>query len=254
MQNYVNRGETIDVIAPYAVLSGGGCKVGNHFGIAATTAAISTPVALTVIGVVDLAKDTSTFLDGDRVYWNDTTKLATSLQTNNLRIGIAALSDPNPSVVYPGGSSGDATVRVGIFPLASTEGNSASGVGSLSVAHAVYSFAVDGGLVSTITPVQTAAIPANAILVGGTVNPTTAALGAGASVAVGTSAGSAINSILAATVVASLTIDALLNAVPTLSAPRKMTAAGNITLTISGGTLTAGVIEVFVYFVVPQNA
>jgi predicted RecA/RadA family phage recombinase len=253
MQNYVQNGMTIDVISPYAVTSGGGCKVGNRFGVASSTVAISLPVALAVYGVFDLAKDTSTFLDGDRVYWNDTTKLATSVQGNNLRIGIAALSNPDTTVSL-GGASGDATVRAAILPFASIESNSAAGLSSLSLAHAVYNFAVDGGLVSTITPVQTAAIPANAIFIGATVNPTTAPLGAGASVAIGTSAGSATNSILAATAVGSLTIDALLNGVPTLAAPRKMTAAGNVTFTVSGGALTAGVIEAFVYFVVPQNA
>ena len=34
MQNYVHKGETLTVVAPYAVKSGGGVKVGNLFGVA----------------------------------------------------------------------------------------------------------------------------------------------------------------------------------------------------------------------------
>ena len=37
MQNYVHRGETLTVTAPYALLRGGGCRVGNLFGISVNT-------------------------------------------------------------------------------------------------------------------------------------------------------------------------------------------------------------------------
>ena len=37
MQNFVHRGETLTLTAPYAVNSGGGVKVGNIFGVAAST-------------------------------------------------------------------------------------------------------------------------------------------------------------------------------------------------------------------------
>ena len=33
MQNYVQKGQTLTVVAPYALLSGGGCQVGNIFGV-----------------------------------------------------------------------------------------------------------------------------------------------------------------------------------------------------------------------------
>ena len=121
------------------------------------------------------------------------------------------------------------------------------------VAYAKYSFAVDGGAVSTITPVGTALIPDNAVLVGATINSTTAVTSGGsATVAIGTSAGSSTTSILGATGKASFTLDALLNGVPVFATPVKMTAAGSVTFTIGTAALTAGVIEVFIYYVIPQ--
>lgn len=130
---------------------------------------------------------------------------------------------------------------------------SAAGLGAMGVAHAIYDFSVDGG--ASCTPASNATIPANAIIVGATVNPTTAALAVGsATVGIGTTAGSTTTSILAATAKASLSIDALLNGVPTLAVPVKMSAAGSISVLVATGPLTAGVIEIFVYYVVAANA
>lgn len=114
-------------------------------------------------------------------------------------------------------------------------------------AYAKYDFAVDGGVVGAITPVQTSVIPDNAIMVCGSVNVTTAALSGGAmSISIGTTAGSSASALLAATAKASLTIDALINAVPVFATPVKMTAAGSINFTIISNAATAGVIEVWI--------
>lgn len=121
------------------------------------------------------------------------------------------------------------------------------------VAKSVYNFTVDGGAIATITPALSDFIPATAILVGATINSTTAPVGTGASVSIGTTAGSSTTSILAATAITSLTADALLPGVPTFAVPRKMTALGQITFTITAAALTAGVIECFVYYVVASN-
>jgi hypothetical protein len=130
-----------------------------------------------------------------------------------------------------------------------------AGLGMLGVAHAIFNFALDGGAISTIVPALNALIPANAILIGATINPTTAPLSGGAAtIAVGTSAGSSTTSLLAATGKATFSIDALINGVPTIAVPIKMTAAGNITVTVAAAALTAGVIEVFVFFVQPLNS
>jgi hypothetical protein len=140
-----------------------------------------------------------------------------------------------------------------VFALGPDGGPAPSaGLGILGVAHAIYSFATDGG--ASCTPALNATIPAGAILIGATVNPTTAPLAAGsATVGVGTTAGSTSTSILAATAKATLSIDALINGVPTLAAPVKLSAAGQISILIATGPLTAGVIEIFVYYVLATN-
>jgi hypothetical protein len=121
----------------------------------------------------------------------------------------------------------------------------------LRVAHCKYSFATDGGAQGLISPANSDTLPDNAILVGGTINSTTAVDSLGsATVAVGTSAGSSTTSIKAATAKATLSADAVLNAVPVFATPVKLTAAGTITFTIGTADLTQGVIEVWVYYVV----
>lgn len=128
-----------------------------------------------------------------------------------------------------------------------------AGLGAMRVAHAIYDFAVDGG--ASCTPVKTALIPANAILIGATVNSTVALTAAGAAtLGIGTTAGSTSTSILAATAKATLSLDALLNGVPTFAAPVKMTAAGSISVLIATGPLTAGQVEIFVYYIVAAVA
>lgn len=135
-----------------------------------------------------------------------------------------------------------------------TANSTAAGVGLIGVAHAIYSFAVDGGAVGAITPASTAVIPANAIIVGATINsPTAVTSGGAATVAVGTTAGSSATSILGATAKTSFSTNALLNGVPVFGTPVKMTAQGSINITVATAALTAGVIEIFVYYVVSAN-
>ena len=126
---------------------------------------------------------------------------------------------------------------------------------NVRVAYARYSFATDGGAIATITPAVNSTIPDNAIVFGGLLNSTTALTSGGsATVAVGTSAGSSTTSVKGATAVGSYTADALLATVPVFTAGSafKMTAAGQITVTIATATITAGVLEVFLFYVVPN--
>lgn len=129
-----------------------------------------------------------------------------------------------------------------------------AGTTSIAVAHAIYSFATDGGAVGLITPALNVTIPANAIIVGASFNSTTAPVGAGATLAFGTSAGSTANSLLTATAITSFTLDAIVNGTVTFAAPRKLSASGGITMTVATAPLTAGVIEAFVYYTVAKNA
>lgn len=124
------------------------------------------------------------------------------------------------------------------------------GLGLLRTARAKYDFAIDGGLVSTITPATNASLPINAVIVGAIINSTTAAAGATATIAVGTSAGSSTTAILGATAVTSFTLNALLNGASTFAAPVKLTAVGSVTVTIATAALTAGVIEITLLYYV----
>ena len=113
MNNYVQQGKTITVIAPYAVNSGGGVEVvgtGYLFGIAVNTQALGDNMEIVTEGVFDLVKDTSTFANGDYVFWDNVNKVATSINTDK-KIGTAVLMQAS-GVNAPGGVAGDATVRV----------------------------------------------------------------------------------------------------------------------------------------------
>ena len=130
-----------------------------------------------VEGVFDLAKDASVFAQGDLVYWDDTNKVATSAVGTNLLIGNAEKAQ----------FTGDATVRVKLFGVPGFSGQ----VNGVKVAHALYDFTVDGG--ASCTPANTDTIPEDAVVFGGAINSTVAALAAPGPrrLAIGTAAGSA---------------------------------------------------------------
>jgi predicted RecA/RadA family phage recombinase len=238
MQNYVHRGDTLTLTAPYPVTSGGGVKVGNIFGIAVNTQSQGDSMEAQIAGVFDLVKDASAFAQGDLVYWDDTNKVATSTVGANLLIGNAELAQ----------LTGDATVRVKLFAVPGFSGQ----VNGVKVAHALYDFTIDGG--GSCTPANSDTIPKDAVVFGGAVNSTVAVTAAGAAtVAIGTAAGSANNSILGATAKASLSLDAVL-APACAATPFKMSAAGKISVTIATGPLTAGQIEVWVLYTLASNA
>lgn len=111
MQNFRHKGETLTLTAPYAVTSGGGALVGRLFGVAADTVASGAIGEFVMRGVFDLAKDTSTFADGDKVYWDDTAKKCTSVATAHNIIGQAVLIQADGTSAL-GGASGDVTVAV----------------------------------------------------------------------------------------------------------------------------------------------
>ena len=234
MINFVKSGDNLTLAAPYDVLSGGGFKVGNVFGVAANDTLSGANVECQVEGVYDLAKDASTFAQGDLAYWDDTAKKVTSTVGSNLLIGAVEVA----------AATGVAVVRVNLFGVPGFSGQ----VNGVKVAHALYSFAVDGG--ASCTPANSDTIPANALVFGGVINSTTAVTADGnATVAIGTASGSAADSILTATAKASLGADAVLKPTATTT-PFKMTAAAKISITIATGPLTAGVIEVWVLYTV----
>lgn len=118
-----------------------------------------------------------------------------------------------------------------------------SGLGAVRYAKSLYDFAVDGGAVSAILPASGATLPNKAIIHGGVLDiVTTFTSGGAATLALGTSAGSAANSILAATAVASLTAGITTVLIPKFTAASilKLTAAGVIQWTIAAFAMTAG--------------
>jgi hypothetical protein len=154
---------------------------------------------------------------------------------------------------YSGAISVSTTGQVTLAP------NSNGGVPTaLKVAYARYNNATDGGAVGLITPAINTTIPANAILIGGWVNsPTAVAATAGAAtISIGTSAGSGAASLLAATTKADFTTDAIQGFIPALTTADfvKLSAAGQITLTVATNILTAGVLEIFVLYLECLNA
>ena len=126
------------------------------------------------------------------------------------------------------------------------------GIGIGRVAHFKYDFSLDGGVIGLVTIKTTAQLPINAILLDGMLKAVVAPVGASATIAFGTSAGSSASSILGATAITSFTLGTLVDIVPvgTAATAVKMSAAGNITMTIATTALTAGIVEGWVrYFV-----
>jgi predicted RecA/RadA family phage recombinase len=234
MTNFVKSGRNLTLIAPYNVLSGGGFKVGNIFGVAANDTLVGGTVECDVKGVYDLAKDASVFAQGDLAYWDDAAKKVTSTVGGNLLIGVAEVA----------AVTGAATVRVNLFGVPGFSGQ----VNGVKVAHMLYDFAVDDG--ATCTPANSDTIPDNAVVFDGVVNATSAVTADGAAtVAITTSAGSGANSILTATGKAQLGADAVVK--PTCQGtPFKMTAAGKPSIVVATGPLTAGVIEAWVLYAI----
>lgn len=135
-------------------------------------------------------------------------------------------------------------------PASSLNSTSGFGLGALQVCHAEYSFANDGGgAPGLITPLNNCTIPARAIMFGSLVNWTTAGAGALNTTSIGvsgTGGGPAV--IMSATAVASLT--SLTTGLITFSNPVKITTSGTVTLTTAVSALTAGVCEIYIFFVV----
>jgi predicted RecA/RadA family phage recombinase len=232
MNNFVKSGDNLTLAAPYDVLSGGGFKVGNVFGVAANDTLSGADVECDVEGVYDLPKDSSTFAQGDLAYWDDSAKKVTSIVGGNLLIGAVEIA----------AATGVAVVRVNLFGVPGFSGQ----VNGVKLAHMLYDYGTDGG--ATCTPANSDTIPDNAVVFGGVVNATAAVTASGsATVAITTSAGSGANSILTATPKASLGLDAVV--APTCAAtPFKMTAAGKPSIVVATGPLTAGTIEAWVFY------
>jgi hypothetical protein len=136
--------------------------------------------------------------------------------------------------------------------------NTVTGLSAQRVCHVTYSFAVDAGT-TPIVPAANCVIPINAVITNLGVQATTAVTAAGsATVAVGCVGGTACGAtaLMAATAKASLGTAAFGQSIPvpqTASTWVKTTAATGITLTVAVGPLTAGILEVYVFYYVSST-
>src|SRR5262245_16708536 len=98
MKNYVQNGEVVTLTAPYNVTSGAMLKVGSIVGVASATVASGASVETAVSGVFDVAKlSAQAWAVGDKVYWDDTAKNATTVASGNTLAGVAIAVAANPS-------------------------------------------------------------------------------------------------------------------------------------------------------------
>lgn len=125
------------------------------------------------------------------------------------------------------------------------------GLGALQVAKATYDFAVDGGAVGTITPINSPVFPAGAIIMGGVIYPITLPTSGGAAT-IGIGFGSGAQAALikaAATGIATYVAGVPLVMIPVwASGFFKVAVEGKMTFTVGTAALTAGKIAVHVAY------
>ncbi len=137
--------------------------------------------------------------------------------------------------------------------IGTTNADSSSfGTVAMGVCHFEYNFANDGGAASsTIIPKNNCVIPANSIITGSAIYASTALIGAG-SLSIGVSGtGGGVAILLGATAAASVTGILQSVIVPqTASGFKRITTAGAGEVATTVGTITAGVCDVWVYYIV----
>lgn len=88
MKNFIQEGDVITVVAPYALASGDGCLVGSIFGVATNAAANGTSVEISIEGVVELkAASADTGAVGAKIYWDNAAKQLTTTAAGNALVG-----------------------------------------------------------------------------------------------------------------------------------------------------------------------
>jgi predicted RecA/RadA family phage recombinase len=102
MKSYISSGGTLTLVAPYNVASGAGFLRGSIFAVATTTVLSGAPVEGKLTGEYELAKvSAQAWAVGDRIYWDDATRLATTVAAAgaNKLIGVATAIAANPTGV-----------------------------------------------------------------------------------------------------------------------------------------------------------
>lgn len=102
MKNFVAPGENVDVVAPYAVASGGGMLDGAEFSVASTDIASGASGIGVTRGIFTLPKAAVAITRKTIAYWDNTNRVVTNVVGSNTKIGIFQAS----------ALSGDATATV----------------------------------------------------------------------------------------------------------------------------------------------
>ena len=90
MKNFIQPGEEVTLVAPYALTSGQGLLVGSIFGVASNDAANSTNVETRLEGVFLLTKATAqAWTQGAVIYWDNAARNCTTTVATNKLIGVA---------------------------------------------------------------------------------------------------------------------------------------------------------------------
>lgn len=125
------------------------------------------------------------------------------------------------------------------------------GAGALQEVKVTYDFAVDGGAVGTITPKATVVIPAGAVIFGGFIQGITLPTsGGGATIAIGLGSGAQVAALKAATAIATYAAGATVALIPVFTAASVVKAAAEtaVTFTIATAALTAGKVQVTLFY------
>lgn len=98
MKNFIQEGESLNLLAPYAVSSGDGFQVGSLFAVAASAAINGAAVVGIICGVFDLAKTSAqAWTVGQKIYWDNSLKVCTTDGTLGMLIGTATAIAANPT-------------------------------------------------------------------------------------------------------------------------------------------------------------
>jgi len=99
MKNFISGGDVVELIAPSGgVVSGNGYIHVALFAVAQVTAAETEVYSAVVEGIVSLPKtSTVVFSEGEKVFWDDATKLCKETSAGYFKIGYAVKSAGNPS-------------------------------------------------------------------------------------------------------------------------------------------------------------
>lgn len=106
MKNFIQPGDNLDCIAPYALASGNGFLDGAEFAVASTDAASGAAVQGVTRGVFSFPKAAVAITRKTVAYWDNAARVVTNVASGNTKIGTfqaAALS-------------GDTSVAVKLIP------------------------------------------------------------------------------------------------------------------------------------------